>query len=194
MTRCEFTDRLRTALSGEIPTSVVEEHIRFYDRYISDEIAKGKREEEVLAALGDARLIAKTILETWRSDDTDLEYHGGDAGQTRDPYGAQAERYGSADSQGTYRTTTIYEETYEEDGSRSSGQNGGNFFGMNGKVYRLDKWYLKLIPIAIVLLILAFVFLMFFGMMKLAIMILTSPVFWGIILVTMIWGWFSRRR
>ena len=171
MTRYEFTERLRTALQGEIPASVVEENIRFYDRYISDEIAEGKSEEEVLSELGDARLIAKTILETWQSDDTDL---GGD------------------------HTTRVYEgsreETYEEDGSHRSQQSDGSFFGMNGKVYRLDKWYLKLIPIAIVLLILAVVFLAFFGVIKLSIAILTSPVFWGVILVVAVLRWFLGRR
>jgi len=161
MTRYEFTERLQNALMGEVPTTVVDENVRFYDRYISDEIAKGKSEEEVLAELGDARLIAKTILETWQSDDTDLEYH---------------------------------EETYEEDGYRRSESNGGSFFGMNGKVYRLDKWYLKLIPIAIVLLIFALVFLMFFGMMKLGLMVLTSPIFWGFILVSTLLRIFFRRR
>lgn len=173
MTRYEFTERLRTALMGEVPATVIEENIQFYDRYISDEIARGKSEEEVLASLGDARLIAKTILETWQSDDTDLGYH---------------------DSQSGDRTTQIYEETYEENGSRSSQQNGGSFFGMNGKVYRLDKWYLKLIPIVIILLVLGFIFMMFFGMMKLSLIVLTSPIFWGFILVVSVLRMFFRHR
>lgn len=197
MTRYEFTQRLRDALAGEVPAAVVEEHIRFYDRYISDEIAKGKSEEEVLTGLGDARLIAKTILETWQSDDTDLEYHSSAADQSQSSYESsepQTGSYGSYGGQGSYRTTQIYEETYEEDGGRSSQQNGGSFFGMNGKVYRLDKWYMKLIPIAIVLLILGFVFMMFFGMMKLSIMVLTSPIFWGFIVIVTLMRIFSRRR
>ena len=173
MTRYEFLERLRTALHGEMPDQAVQEQIRFYEGYISSEIASGKSEEEVLAGLGDARLIARTILETWQSKDTDLEYHG-----------------------------EAQQETYEEDGSRSFHQDDsrgfrqddGSFFGMNGKVYRLDKWYLKLIPIALILLVLGFVFTLFFGMMKLAIMILTSPFFWGVILVITVLGWFSRRR
>lgn len=183
MTRYEFTERLRNALMGEVPATVVEENVRFYDRYISDEIAKGKSEEEVWAGLGDARLIAKTILETWQSDDTDLEYHGGGSDQSQSSYEDRG-----------YRTTQIYEETYEEDGSYGSRQAGGSFFGMNGKVYRLDKWYLKLIPIAIILLILGLVFMMFFGMMKLSIMVLTSPIFWGFILVMTLLRIFTRRR
>jgi len=176
MTRYEFTERLRASLSGEMPASVVEENIRFYERYIQDEIAGGKSEEEVLNGLGDARLIAKTILETWQSGDTDLEYHSSNTDRSE------------------YRTTKIYEEVYEEDDRNRSQRNGGSFFNMNGKVYRLDKWYWKLIPAAIVLLILGFLFMMFFGMMKLTLLVLTSPVFWGIILVMAVWRWFSRRR
>lgn len=181
MTRYEFTERLRAALSGEIPASVVEENVRFYERYISEEIAGGKREEDVLAGLGDPRLIAKTILETWQSDDTDLEYHSSDDTVSRE-------------EQSSYRTTQIYEEIDPKDDSRTSDQAGGSYFGMNGKVYRLDKWYWKLIPIAIILLILAFIFFVFFGMMKLTIAVLTSPIFWGIILVMAVWVWFFRRR
>ena len=172
MTRYEFTERLRSALMGEVPDAVIEEHIRFYERYISDEMAAGKSEDEVLAGLGDARLIAKTILDTWQSQDTDLE------------------------QEDNIRTTQIYEpyETYEEDGNRSYGQGADSIFSMNGKVYRLDKWYLKLIPILIVLMILAFVFFMLFGMMRLAILILTSPVFWGFVLLMVAFNWLSRRR
>ena len=187
MTRYEFIDRLRAALTGEIPASVVEDNIRFYDRYISDEIAKGKSEEEVLAGLGDARLIARTILETWRSDDTDLEYQGSAEGD-----GGSTNSHSSYEEQGRYRTTQIYEETYQED-SRGSDQTG-SYFGMNGKVYRLDKWYLKLIPIAIILLVFAVIFFVLFGVMKLTFTILTSPIFWGILLVMGVVGWFSRRR
>lgn len=178
MTRYEFTERLRNTLVGEVPATVVEENVRFYDRYISDEVAKGKSEEEVLAGLGDARLIAKTILETWQSNDTDSGYYGSAAGHDQDDY----------------RTTQIYETTYEENDNSNSQQGGGSFFGMNGKIYRLDKWYLKLIPIAIILLIFGLVFMMFFGMMKLSIMVLTSPIFWGFIVVTTILRIFFRRR
>lgn len=178
MTRYEFTERLRNTLVGEVPATVVEENVRFYDRYISDEMAKGKSEEEVLAGLGDARLIAKTILETWQSNDIDSGYYGSAAGHDQDDY----------------RTTQIYETIYEENDNRNSQQGGGSFFGMNGKIYRLDKWYLKLIPIAIILLIFGLVFMMFFGMMKLSIMVLTSPIFWGFIVVTTILRIFFRRR
>ena len=59
MDRNEFVSTLRAVLSGEVPASVVEDNVRYYDSYISQEIAGGKSEQEVLDSLGDPRLIAE---------------------------------------------------------------------------------------------------------------------------------------
>lgn len=64
MDRYEFVSTLRAVLNGEVPSSVVEDNVRYYDSYISQEIAGGKSEREVLESLGDPRLIAKTIIDT----------------------------------------------------------------------------------------------------------------------------------
>jgi hypothetical protein len=64
MTRYEFIDRLRAALNGRIPTAQITDTINYYEEYIVTEIRKGRTEEEVLASLGDPRLIAKTIIQT----------------------------------------------------------------------------------------------------------------------------------
>lgn len=64
MTKQEFISRLRAALSGKLSPGLVEDHINYYEDYINTEIRKGRTEEEVLASLGDPRLIARTILET----------------------------------------------------------------------------------------------------------------------------------
>ena len=64
MDRNEFVSILRSTLTGEVPASVVEENVRYYDSYISQEIAGGKSEQEVLEALGEPRLIARTIIDT----------------------------------------------------------------------------------------------------------------------------------
>lgn len=56
-----FLSGLREALAGEIPDYQIEEHIRYYREYLSNE-TDGKTEEEKLAELGAPRLIAKTIL------------------------------------------------------------------------------------------------------------------------------------
>ena len=64
MRKDEFLQILRRALNGEVPPSVVEETIRYYDDYITQESRKGASEEEVIAEIGDPRLIAKTIEDT----------------------------------------------------------------------------------------------------------------------------------
>lgn len=63
MSRQEFLQRLRDTLTGEVPGNVIEENIRYYDEYIRTEAAKGQTEDEVTGAIGDPRLIAKTIME-----------------------------------------------------------------------------------------------------------------------------------
>lgn len=47
----------------DVPQSVIRNQLAYYDQYISDEIAKGRSEREVVDELGDPRLIAKTIEE-----------------------------------------------------------------------------------------------------------------------------------
>lgn len=64
MTKQEFLDVLRAALSGRVASGVITENLCYYEDYINMEIRKGRSEDEVLAALGDPRLIARTIVET----------------------------------------------------------------------------------------------------------------------------------
>ncbi len=64
MNKQEFIDRLRIALSGTVSAEQVQEHVNYYEDYINTQIRMGHREEDVLEALGNPRLIAKTILET----------------------------------------------------------------------------------------------------------------------------------
>lgn len=64
MNKGEFLEGLRNALSGEVPPSVVSENLRYYDEYIRTEIHNGRSEADIMAELGDARLIARTIIDT----------------------------------------------------------------------------------------------------------------------------------
>lgn len=64
MKKDEFLRLLRQSLSGDVPPGVIEENIRYYDSYITGEMRKGTPEEEVIATIGDPRLIAKTIEDT----------------------------------------------------------------------------------------------------------------------------------
>lgn len=63
MSRQEFLQRLREALTGEVTGSVIEENIRYYEEYITTEVRNGSTEEAVIASIGDPRLIARTIFE-----------------------------------------------------------------------------------------------------------------------------------
>ena len=63
MEKKEFLERLARALAGQVSQAVIEENLRYYDSYLSEEMAKGKTIHQVLEELGDPRLIAKTIID-----------------------------------------------------------------------------------------------------------------------------------
>lgn len=63
MDKQEFLAKLSEALRESMDDSSAYEHISYYSNYIDEEIRKGKSEEEVIAGLGNPRLIAKSIIE-----------------------------------------------------------------------------------------------------------------------------------
>lgn len=63
MEKREFLEKLARALAGQVPQTVIEENLSYYDRYLSEEAAKGKTMHQVLEELGDPRLIAKSIID-----------------------------------------------------------------------------------------------------------------------------------
>lgn len=71
MKKDEFLNELRTVLTGELPDIEVENNIKFYYDYINT-ISSDKTEEEVMKQLGEPRLIAKTIIETYQISHTPL--------------------------------------------------------------------------------------------------------------------------
>lgn len=87
MNKKEFIDRLRAALTGRIASDAVQEHVLYYEEYINTQIRMGRGENEVLSALGNPRLIAKTIIETSGQGDTayadSSDYQNGDYRGTR---------------------------------------------------------------------------------------------------------------
>lgn len=62
MSKQEFLDGLRRSLAGGMDSGEVNEHIKYYSDYIDSQIRRGNLEEEVMASLGEPRLIAKTLL------------------------------------------------------------------------------------------------------------------------------------
>lgn len=63
MNKEEFIEKLQRALAGGLNSGLVAENVRYYQDYIDTQMRKGRREEEVLAQLGDPRLLAKSIIE-----------------------------------------------------------------------------------------------------------------------------------
>lgn len=62
MTKQEFLEELKQALSGEVSAEVLMDSYRYYSTYIEDEMRNGKSEEQVLEELGKPSLIARSII------------------------------------------------------------------------------------------------------------------------------------
>lgn len=74
MNREAFIDALRRALYGKVDDYTLADHVRYYENYIAQEMARGRSEEEIMDELGDPRLIARTILETSAGRTSHREY------------------------------------------------------------------------------------------------------------------------
>lgn len=133
MNKQEFIDRLRAALNGRISPALVAENVNFYEDYINVEIRKGKTEEEVLNALGDPRLIARTIVET----------NGGDGSNAYQSAEYQESGYQNTDYQNTGYQNTGYQKSDYQDTAKS---------------FHIPGWLWAIIVILIVVLVLSAVF------------------------------------
>ena len=76
MTKQEFLDGLRRSLSGGLDNAQVNEHVRYYTEYIDSQLRTGVAEEEIMASLGEPRLIAKTLLGMEMVENVTEEYIG----------------------------------------------------------------------------------------------------------------------
>ncbi len=102
MRKEEFLQLLRQALMGDVPPGVLEENVRYYDSYITEEVRKGRTEEEVIAEIGDPRLIARTIEDTTEGASDggyeDIYMNGQTRGGTYQDRGGSEERRKEQDS------------------------------------------------------------------------------------------------
>lgn len=91
MSKQEFVDRLRSSLSGKLSPALVEENARYYEEYINTQIRLGEQEEKVLEALGDPRLIARSIVaaEGGRSSASAGDYREYDGGREQEADGGR---------------------------------------------------------------------------------------------------------
>lgn len=134
MGKQEFIDRLRTALNGNVPQALVMENVNYYSDYIDAQIRSGRPEGEVMASLGDPRLIAKTIIETSAGEEGAEDASYRDAGSGYGGYG-----------QGYYQA--------------GNGQGYGQGYGDAGKkAVRVPGWVWLIAVILIIVLVFSAVF------------------------------------
>lgn len=137
MRKDEFLQMLRRDLNGDVPPAVMEENIRYYDSYITEEVNKGRSEEEVIAEIGDPRLIAKNIEDTTE---------GAEDGQYRETDSFQ--------DAGGHRS-------YEREESSSSRSTGHFHY------FDLNKWYWKLLLLFVLFCVISLIFTVIGGIFRL---------------------------
>lgn len=132
MRKAEFLRELEETLAGEVSAAVLQENLRYYDQYISQEAASGRSEEDVIEEIGSPRLIARTIIDSSEA-----------AGDRPESGG-----YYSGTSGGSYSGGGSYQGSYTDPDSQNTRQ---SFHYVD-----LNKWYWKLLAlIAVVLVMLA---------------------------------------
>lgn len=93
MTKREFLDKMREALSNDLAEPAVRENIEYYDVYMTDEIERGRSEEELVEEIGDPWMIARTIIDISEPEDMKLNYVYEEEGQSyngrQDSYAGQ---------------------------------------------------------------------------------------------------------
>jgi len=63
MTKQEFLEQLQRALGSRVSSYVVNENVFYYEEYIATQVRAGKNESDVIAELGDPRLLARSIAD-----------------------------------------------------------------------------------------------------------------------------------
>ncbi len=66
MSKSEFLSELKAYLRDKLPADQVSRHADYYSNYIDDEMSKGRSEAEVLAELGDPRIVGKSLVDSTR--------------------------------------------------------------------------------------------------------------------------------
>lgn len=164
MTKAEFISGLRKALEGNLPSRAVEEQIVYYNQYIREETEKGKCEEEVIQALGDPWVLAQTIIEAEGGNDPQIVYDtDGEPIRGERARRQNTERCGSG----------IYDDPE---------------YG-NVHVFRLDKWWKKLLLILTVVMVVLLVVALITGLVQ-----FLMPLIVPLLLVFLVIRFIENRR
>lgn len=76
MTKRDFLEELKIALVSRVSAQEATEHLNFYEDYINTQVRMGRVEEDVLAELGEPRLLVRNIAESkkYASDGSKKNY------------------------------------------------------------------------------------------------------------------------
>lgn len=72
MTKQEFLEQLSKALTSRAGSATASENVSYYEEYIATQVRAGRTEEEILAELGDPRLLARSIAEAQMRAESDM--------------------------------------------------------------------------------------------------------------------------
>ena len=171
MDKKEFLQKLEEALLEKMDISDAAEHIRYYNDYINNEVAKGISEEEVIKKLQSPRLIAKSITSNTN----------------------RANKYDSNISNRTEKSHYSYDNydnnSYKDD--RYKSYSSGPTFSINGKPINgtVVKIVMFIIGILIVGLIIAAL-----GLMAWVAFNIFLPIILVVLIVSLIRSIFSGKR
>lgn len=101
MTKKDFLDELKSALSSRVSAQETAEHLAYYEDYINTQVRMGRTEEEVVLGLGEPRLLARNI--------------------------ADSKKYSSDGSKNTYQSTGQYTDNAARQNSFERNQNTRRF-------------------------------------------------------------------
>lgn len=141
MTKYEWLNNLRESLMVELPLNEIDQNMQYYRNYIETE-SRTRSEEEVLQSLGEPRLIAKTIIDTYQMQRGASGYNAYD----------QEAGYDYTDAFERFKTSDYNTQAYQE----RENSNGTFYYHVEGL-----RWYHK--ALLYVLLALVLVIVVFIG-------------------------------
>lgn len=151
-TKQEFINGLRRALTGRISQEEVEEHIRYYEEYITAETRIKGSEQEVLSALGNPKLIAMSIC---AAEEAEMQSRTGDKSNNAG-YGNKS----AYEDIGGNESTNSDDYSYESD-DRMNNRHNGRTKDSRPFIFRHPKLTIAMIVMVILVIIVLFIALAF---------------------------------
>ena len=144
MTIKDFLIELEQALEGEIPVDEIKSNIKYYEGYMQSQ-KNQKTEEEITGGLGDPRLIARTIIDTYQMNHGSNRHYSYDYETTEGRYN-NASSYSSSD--------------YQQQTDSYTSNHNDSYTNKNPKVhtFRMPGWLLTVIVILILAVLFNIVF------------------------------------